>query len=210
MNIMGETVLVAEVRTGRGRGCRNRLAARRKIPAVVYGKSVGSILLEVSLPEIKKILADKTSRAKLLDLKITGGDWERQEKVIIKEVQYDTLTGRLMHIDFHQVTMEEEVTVTVPVELAGEPAGVKKGGVLHHALREVEISCLPAQIPEVITVDVSSLDIGDTIFVRDLAVPQGVRVLNDPEEELVNILESTASEEEEKEEEEEEEHHIAS
>jgi len=186
-------VLLAEVRTGRGKSCRNRLAAQRKIPAVVYGKAVGSIPVEVSLPQIKKLLADKTSKTKLLDLKILGKGTNRQEKVIIKEVQYNHLTGCLMHVDFHQVTMDEEVTVTVPVELTGEAIGVKKGGVLQHALRELEVSCLPAQIPQVITVDISNLDIGDTIFVRDLTVPEGVRVLTDQEEEVVNILEGTAA-----------------
>lgn len=194
---MVEVVLSAKVRTKRAKRYRHRLAAQRKIPAVVYGKAVGNLMLEVSLPEIMKILADKANRTKLLDLRITGEGWNRQDKVIIKEVQYDPLTGNLRHVDFHQVTLEEEVTVTVPVELSGEPVGVKKGGILQHKLRAVKVSCLPTQIPEAITVDVSGLDIGDTLFVRDLSFPAGVKVLSGPREEVVTVLESIESEKEE-------------
>lgn len=191
-----EVVLSAQVRTGRGKGYRRRLAAQGKIPAVVYGKAVGNLMLEISLSEMKKILANKANWTKLLDLRITGEGWDRQDKVIIKEVQYDPLTGNLRHVDFHQVSLGEEVTVTVPVELRGEPVGVKKGGVLQHQLRAVEVSCLPTQIPEVVTVDVSGMDIGDTLFVRDLSFPAGVKVLSEPEEEVVTVLEGTEAEEE--------------
>lgn len=191
-----EVVLSAQVRTGRGKGYRRRLAAQGKIPAVVYGKAVGNLMLEISLSEMKRILANKVNWTKLLDLRITGEGWDRQDKVIIKEVQYDPLTGNLRHVDFHQVSLGEEVTVTVPVELRGEPVGVKKGGVLQHQLRAVEVSCLPTQIPEVVTVDVSGMDIGDTLFVRDLSFPAGVKVLSEPEEEVVTVLEGTEAEEE--------------
>jgi large subunit ribosomal protein L25 len=193
---MVEVVLSAQVRTGRGKGYRRRLAAQGKIPAVVYGKAVGNLMLEISLSEMKRILANKVNWTKLLDLRITGEGWDRQDKVIIKEVQYDPLTGNLRHVDFHQVSLGEEVTVTVPVELRGEPVGVKKGGVLQHQLRAVEVSCLPTQIPEVVTVDVSGMDIGDTLFVRDLSFPAGVKVLSEPEEEVVTVLEGTEAEEE--------------
>lgn len=198
-----EAVLVAQVRAGRGKGYRNRLAAQGKIPAVVYGKAVGSLPVEVSLRELRKFLGGETARSKVLDLKITGDGWERQEKVLIKELQHDPLTGRLIHVDFHQISLTEEVTTTVPVELSGEPAGIKKGGILQHQLREVEISCLPTAIPGAITVDVSGLDVGDTIFVRDLIVPEGVKVLADPDEVVATVVEAEeeeAAEEEGKEE----------
>ena len=186
--------MVAQVRAGRGKGYRNRLAAQGKIPAVVYGKAVGSLPVEISLRELRKLLGGEVTRSKVLDLKIAGDGWERQEKVLIKEMQHDPLTGRLIHVDFHQISLTEEVTTTVPVELAGEPVGIKKGGILQHQLREVEISCLPTAIPEAITVDVSGLDVGDTIFVRDLVVPEGVKVLADPDEVVATVVEAEAEE----------------
>ncbi|WP_027717171.1 50S ribosomal protein L25/general stress protein Ctc [Desulfovirgula thermocuniculi] len=189
-----EAVLVAQVRAGRGKGYRNRLAAQGKIPAVVYGKAVGSLPVEISLRELRKLLGGEVTRSKVLDLKIAGDGWERQEKVLIKEMQHDPLTGRLIHVDFHQISLTEEVTTTVPVELVGEPVGIKKGGILQHQLREVEISCLPTAIPEAITVDVSGLDVGDTIFVRDLVVPEGVKVLADPDEVVATVVEAEAEE----------------
>ncbi|ACX52904.1 ribosomal 5S rRNA E-loop binding protein Ctc/L25/TL5 [Ammonifex degensii KC4] len=188
-------VLVAQVRTGRGKGYRNRLAAQGKIPAVVYGKALGSVPVEVSLRDLKKVLGGETIKGKLIDLKIVGDGWERQEKALVKEMQHNPLTGELIHVDFHQVSLTEEVTATVPVELSGEPVGVKKGGVLEHFLREVEISCLPTALPEVIKVDVSSLDVGDTIFVRDLPVPPGVKVLADPGEVVATVVEEEKEEE---------------
>ncbi|MGB9803958.1 50S ribosomal protein L25/general stress protein Ctc [Desulfofundulus sp.] len=183
-----EASLSAQVRTGRGKGYRRRLAAQGKIPAVVYGKAIGSIPVEVELRALKNILAREGGRNALIDLKITGEGQERQDKVLIKELQYDSMRGELIHADFQQVSLTEKITTTVPVELEGEPVGVKQGGILQQQLRELEISCLPADIPEAITMDISGLEIGDTVHVADLPVPPGVRVLNDPEEVVATVV----------------------
>jgi large subunit ribosomal protein L25 len=183
-----EASLLAQVRTGRGKGYRHRLAAQGKIPAVVYGKAIGNIPVEVELRALKNILAGEGGRNTLINLKITGEGQERQDKVLIKELQYDSLRGELIHADFQQVSLTEKITTTVPVELEGEPVGVKQGGILQQQMRELEISCLPADIPEVITMDISGLEMGDTVHVADLPVPAGVKVLNDPEEVVATVV----------------------
>ncbi|MCS5695398.1 50S ribosomal protein L25/general stress protein Ctc [Desulfofundulus thermocisternus] len=183
-----EASLLAQVRSGRGKGYRHRLAAQGKIPAVVYGRTIGSIPLEVELRAVKNILAGEGGRNTLINLKITGDGQERQDKVLIKELQFDNMRGELIHVDFQQVSLTDRVTTTVPVELEGEPVGVKQGGILQQQLRELEISCLPADIPEAITMDVSGLEMGDTIYVSDLPVPEGVKVLNDPEEVVATVV----------------------
>ncbi len=183
-----EASLVAQVRTGRGKGYRHRLAAQGKIPAVVYGKAIGNIPVEVELRELEKILAGEAGRNTLINLKITGEGQERQDRVLIKELQYDFLRGELIHADFQQVSLTDRVTISVPVELEGEPVGVKQGGILQQQLRELEISCLPADIPEAITMDISGLEMGDTLYVRDLPVPPGIKVLNDPEEVVATVV----------------------
>lgn len=183
-----EASLLAQVRSGRGKGYRHRLAAQGKIPAVVYGRTIGSIPLEVELRAVKNILAGEGGRNTLINLKITGDGQERQDKVLIKELQFDNMRGELIHVDFQQVSLTDRITTTVPVELEGEPVGVKQGGILQQQLRELEISCLPADIPEAITMDVSGLEMGDTIYVSDLPVPEGVKVLNDPEEVVATVV----------------------
>ncbi|MGO0123164.1 50S ribosomal protein L25 [Desulfothermobacter acidiphilus] len=179
--------LVVQARSRRGKGYRLKLAAEGKIPAVVYGKSLGNVPVEVNLKELRKLLGGEVVRGKLVDLKIIGDGWEREEKAIINEVQQDPLTDEPIHVDFHQVSLTEEATATVPVELVGEPAGVKQGGILEQHLWEVEVACLPTALPEAIRVDVSALGVGDTLFVHDLPVPPGVRLLLEPGEVVASV-----------------------
>lgn len=182
---MAKAVLQAGLRTGRGRGYRLGLAAQGKVPAVVYSKSIGSLAVETDLRELETILNSETGRNTLINLKINGnGDYQ----VLIKELQSDPVRQKLMHVDFQQISLKEKIQTTVPLHLSGEPAGVVQGGILQQPLRELEISCLPTKIPEVITVDVSALGMGDSITVAGITVPPGVTVLTGGETVVASIL----------------------
>lgn len=164
------------------------MAAAEKIPAVVYCKAIGNIPVEVNVREVEEILTSETGRNTLINLEINGQGQERESKVLIKEVQYDPIRHELIHVDFQQISLTECITTTVPVELTGEPAGVVQGGILQQQLRELEISCLPAEIPEAITVDISGLGLGESPYVRDLPVPAGVKVLSDAEGVVATVV----------------------
>jgi len=182
---MTTRTLKADLRAGRGRGYRHRLAARGKIPAVVYGRSLGSLAIEMDARPLEAVLGRTGGRNALIELQVEG---KGKYLVLIKEVQTDPLRQNLIHVDFHQVSLERKITTAVPVQLEGEPVGVAQGGVLQHALREVEISCLPADIPGAVVVDVSGLGIGESISVADLPVPPGVAVLTDREAMVAAVL----------------------
>ena len=106
---------------------------------------------------------------------------EKDKTVIIKEMQHHPLTGDILHVDFNQISLTQTIKVSVPLAVKGEAVGVKEGGVLEHVLWELEVECLPREIPEKIEVEVSGLKINDSLFVKDIVVPKGIKVLNDPE-----------------------------
>lgn len=176
---MAEFVLNAKRREQTGKGAAKRLRREGKIPGVLYGDGQENILLQIDVREIHALLKSLSGETALIKLRVDGekgGQW----KTIIKELQYDPVKGSLLHVDFQRVSATRKITVEIPVVLTGVPIGVKtKGGILEHLLREVEVECLPSEIPEHIEVDISHLDIGDAIHVSDLKLDKG-EILNDP------------------------------
>jgi large subunit ribosomal protein L25 len=153
-------------------------------------------LLSFDLKEIIQVVGMDTA---LLDIKI---DKKKSKKCVIKDVQYDPVTSRPIHLDIMGVKLKEKITVTVPIHIVGEAKGVKEeGGVLNVVQHDLEITCLPLDMPEHITVDVSELKIGDAIYVKDIDL-ENVELLSDPEGVVVNVITSRATVEEEKAEEE--------
>ncbi|MDI6710708.1 MAG: 50S ribosomal protein L25/general stress protein Ctc [Thermoanaerobacterales bacterium] len=192
------------VREGRGRSCRNRLRAEGKIPAVVYGRAVGSLPVEVETRAVERLI-DRHGAGGLVELGLKGGGRVKKYHAIIKDIQYHPIKRHLQHVDFQQISLKEDVTTHVPLRLVGEAPGAKKGGVVEQHLRQVEVSCLPTRIPEAIDVDISGLDLGESLHVKDVNVPEGVRLLTDEEISVVSIsaprreaLEPEAAEAEEK------------
>jgi large subunit ribosomal protein L25 len=114
--------------------------------------------------------------------------------VLVKEMQRDPVQGSLLHVDLYAVDLTQTVEVAVPIHLSGKPKGVEMGGVLEHPMREIEVECLPRAIPDAITVDVSELEIGDGIHVRDLALPEDVKLLSDPDLAVAHISTPTVEE----------------
>jgi large subunit ribosomal protein L25 len=189
---MADIVVAAESRTDTGKNVNRRLRTRGLIPGVLYGAKKEAVPLAVSPKEITSILRSKTGENTLFDLEIGGS----RRKVILKEFQVEPIKGALLHADFYEVALDKEIEVKVHIEVTGTPIGVKvQGGLLDHVTREVEVSCLPADIPEKITVDVSELEMGKSIRVSDLKVPEKVTMLSEPDLVIVHVVAPRAEEE---------------
>lgn len=182
---MTETSLTAEAREDTGKGSARRLRRSGRVPGVVYGVGQDTIAVSVAERELFRAFQQAGTHS-LVDLHIAGGDNGGRHKVLIKEVQRDPVRDEFVHVDFHAVALDQEMQTAVPVDVQGEEARTDNG-VVQLVLREVNISCLPTDIPEAIPVDVSGLAIGDVVTVAQLAAPKGVTILNDPEETVVTV-----------------------
>ena len=172
--------LSARARTDIGGTVANKLRREGLIPAVVYGGKEPSLAVQVGARDITNVLSHAVGENILVELEIEDTGKTTSRMVLIQEVQHAPLSGNIVHVDFHAINMDETLTTTVPLEPRGEPSGVKNsGGILEQNLRALEIECLPKDLPEVLIADVSALNIGDSIHVRDIALPAGVTVLDD-------------------------------
>jgi large subunit ribosomal protein L25 len=165
--------LKAEPRTAIGRSAARRLKARGVIPAVIYGGKEKSQPLEVSSRDITRMLSHAAGENILVELEIAGQKAPRT--ALLQEVQHSPLGDEILHIDFHAISMDEKITADVPLEPIGVATGVKNfGGLMDQNIRSLTIECFPKDLPDKITVDVSALNIGDSIHVRDIKLPTGV------------------------------------
>src|SRR5437588_5810406 len=165
--------LKAEPRTEIGRSAARRLKLRGIVPAVVYGGKEKSQPLQVSSRDINRMLSHASGENILVELEIAGQKAPRT--ALLQEVQHSPVGGDILHVDFHAISMDEKITADVPLEPLGLATGVKNfGGLLEQNLRALAIECLPKDLPDKITVDVSALNIGDSIHVRDIKFPTGV------------------------------------
>jgi len=187
----------ATARDGRGKGPTRRLRAQGLIPAAVYGEGQDSVAVAVDAKQIANILRSDTGHNTIFKLALAGSDGE-PANVIIKDWQVDPVRGRLLHADLMRLSMTTATQVRVSIEPTGEPAGVKlQGGILDLHLREVELECLPADIPERLSVDVSGLNIGDHVIVADLIYDrEKIRVLTDQNQVIASVLAPRMIEEE--------------
>ncbi len=159
-----------------------------EVPGVVYKRGIETIKVKVGQRDLYKVLHTKAGENVLLDLDIKDDGKLKKKTVIMKEIQHHPLKDIILHVDFHEILLTETIKVNVPIVGKGEPEGVvKDGGTLEYILREVEIECLPTQIPERIEVQVETLKIGDSIYVKDLVAPSGIKIMNDPELTVLSI-----------------------
>ena len=182
-----EVLLEARVRNELKKNKTDKMRRTGIVPAVVYKKGLVAIPLSLSVKDMEKVLHTSAGGNVIINLSVPENGKTANKTVIIKEIQYDHLKGSLLHVDFNEISLTEMLKVGVPVEAKGEAAGVKDGGILEHILWEVEIECLPTQIPEKIEADISGLKIGDSLHVKDLRVPGGVKILNDPELTIMSV-----------------------
>jgi len=185
-----EATLEAVKREGRGKNEANRLRMSGHIPAVVYGtrkagKAPEGVSVAVDPKSLLRILHSESGANTLISLRLDGGE----SRVMVKEYQLDPVTHQLLHADFYQLAMDKAITVTVPIVVRGESKGVKlQGGLLDFVTREIQVLCLPTDIPENITIDVTELALNQAIRVRELPVDAKWKPLTDGETMLVHIV----------------------
>ena len=177
---METQALQAKIRKDSGsiKSRKNRKAGL--IPAVLYGHKQESIMLSLDKKEFSKVI---DARTKMVNLKMDGAE----ETAIIKEVQFDTFGKEILHADFIRTDLTEKISTKLSVVLYGTSQGVREGGVLDYALKEIEVECLPAEVPDNIRIDISELAIGDTIHIADLALPDSVKALGSPDAIVVSV-----------------------
>jgi large subunit ribosomal protein L25 len=186
--------LSATRRTGTGRSAVRKIKAQGAVPAIIYGGKNKPEALQVSRRDISLMLSHASGENILVELEIEGEKAGRL--ALVQEVQHAPLGGDILHIDFHAVSMDEVIEADVPLEATGMAEGVKTfGGLLEQNLRSLEIECLPRDLPDVITVDVSHLNIGDSIHVRELSLPQGVTTRVPADLTAFSVLAPTVEEE---------------
>jgi large subunit ribosomal protein L25 len=180
--------LSASVRSQSGKGPARRLRVKGFIPAVFYGPKSESIQLAVNISELIKLLKSKEEN---IFIKLLIDDGKIMEKLsMIKEIQTDPLTKRLLHADFYEIRMDQMITFDIPIHFIGVPVGIDNGGELHHLKRDVKVSCLPGKLPDFIEVDVSGLDIGDAIRVQDIKIADDITII-DPEDAPIATVSAT-------------------
>jgi large subunit ribosomal protein L25 len=190
---VGEFALGVELREKRGKGVARKLRAAGRIPGICYRRNAESVAVSLDPRELDLLLRKASAGINtLIDLKVTGGGDFDGRQVLVKELQRDPITGAYLHADLYAVDLQQSIHVSVPVHLKGTAVGVTLGGgILDQATRELDVECLPNAIPE----DLSQLEVGDSIHVRDLEVPEGIEILNDPDVSIVSVVAPSVSEE---------------
>lgn len=180
---MDELILKAQEREASSKGSLNRSRNSGIIPAVLYGDKGKGKSLQLIYSDLSKLMHGHHIENAVLKLEVIKKDGKESKPVpvMVKEIQYHPVSDKIVHIDFCQISLTKVIKVKVPVSAHGEAIGVKQdGGTLDHVMWEIEIECLPANIPEKIEADVTSLKIGDSILVKDLKISSDIKVLSDP------------------------------
>ena len=176
-----QQTLTVKRRESQGKRRVARLRQEGLVPGVVYGKGTEPVPVTVDHRELVRLLQAKAGEHSLVTIRVEddGKPWEKP--ALVQAIQHDPVDGHVVHVDFHTILLTEKLKVKVPLVLKGEPVGVKQdGGVMEHFLREIEVECLPAEIPAHVEHDISAMTIGQTIHVRDLTAPAGAKITTDP------------------------------
>jgi large subunit ribosomal protein L25 len=197
---MEKIILTADKRDATGKGAARKLRREGLTPAVLYAKSY-SVPLTLVKKDILKILRSEAAEHSLINLRVNSDGAQKDHITIVKDYQLEPVKNHLLHVDFMEVSMDKLIEVTVPIHIVKEPMGIKKGGILEFKIREVEVECMPSQIPGNIEVDASSVDIGGAFYIEDLILPEGIKVLADPKVAVLSVSAKAAEEKEEREEE---------
>jgi len=171
--------LQVQEREGRGSADARRLRARGLVPGVLYGRGKPPHPFYVPANELRRVLSGESGTHAILDVVLDGQ--KSAHPAVLKDYQQEIPSGRLAHIDLHEVRLDEAIQTQVAVELVGEPVGVTEGGVLSQVNREINVEALPLEIPDRIELDVTGMAIGDTLRLADLPPTEGVTYLDDPE-----------------------------
>lgn len=198
---MDNLILEVEPRQDTGKSAARRLRREGKVPGVVYGIQEPSPVT-VNPKELEKIFSSDAGENAIIQLEVAG-QAKTERPVIVKELQRDAMSDQIVHADFLEIRMDQKIRVDVPLVFEGESPGVKLGGILSVLLRELEVECLPNAIPSEILVEISGVEIGDVIHVRDLTLPGAVELVTDVDDPIVTVITPVEEEEETPEEDEE-------
>ncbi len=179
--------LAAEVRNDTGKGTARQLRRNGRIPGVLYGQGE-CVLLSLDPDVLARTLRGHTGSTALIDLTLSGGTGKANRTALLRDFQLDPVSGKLLHVDLFEISMDKPIRVKVEVRLVGGmPAGVKEGGVIHHNMRELHVECLPSALPDAIEVDASNLMINQGIHVRELTKRDGIRFLDEADQMVVSV-----------------------
>lgn len=193
----------ATPRDGRGKGDARKLRDTGRVPGVVYGRHEDTRAISVDAHELGQLFSRISVENTIIELSVEGE--KEAVSTLVREVQSHPFRAQILHVDFYQVHAGEELEVDVPIRLEGVPLGVREeGGVLDHVIHDLAVKCLPSRIPGVLTLDVSALEIGDALHVRDIQLPEGVTSMIDGERTVCGVAAPRLEEEPEVEEEGEE------
>lgn len=189
-----ENALNVEIREGAGKGVARKLRAAGRIPGVCYGKNDGPVAISLDAHALRRLL-DRSEAGLNTIINLSGGGAIEGKQVLVRELQRDPVRGEYLHADFYTIDVTQKIDVSVPIHITGKAKGADLGGVLDQALREIEFSCLPLSIPKEIVVDVSELDLGQSLHVRDIALPGGVELRSDGDLSVVSVVAASKTEE---------------
>jgi len=197
--------LAGTARTEKGKGASRKLRRAGGIPGILYGPEIEPLILSIDYQEFVNSLKGRPAENVIFDLSIeSNGRSQSKKEVMIKELQTDPVTRNYLHVDFCEISMKKEIEANVLLQLVNTPVGVTNGGLLEHIRRELSVVCLPRDLVDEIEVDVSGLDIGDTLHIGDITIPPGLRATEDEDLTVATVVAPTITAEPEVGEEEEE------
>jgi large subunit ribosomal protein L25 len=193
---MAHVALTAQSRKGTGKGAARTLRRQALIPAVFYGPEVDPVHLSLKYRDLEKLIRTGAGENVIIDLAIETGESTLSHRAMLKEIQMDPLKQTILHVDLYEISMDKKIEVEVPITLTGTAKGVSdEGGILQQVSRTLEISCLPDNIPDSFELDVTDLEIGDSLHVSDLKIPQDIEVLVEGELTIATVVPPTKIEE---------------
>ena len=187
---MEEIKLEVQIRNQIGSSQLRKIRREDFVPAIVYGGKSNPTAVKVERRAYERIMRHHRGQTVLFHMNVMEGEKKlRDYSVIFTEEQHDPVSDRILHLDFNRISLTEKIEVKVPIVSKGDPIGVKKdGGILEHIMWELEIICLPTQIPQQLTVDVTNLELNSSIHVRDLVLPEGIKTKHDPESIVLSVV----------------------
>ncbi|HNT37155.1 MAG TPA: 50S ribosomal protein L25/general stress protein Ctc [bacterium] len=189
---MQQVDLNVEIRNGIGKGSSHRLRADGRVPGVLYGRGQDNLNLSVSRKELYNLVHGEGAGNTVVKILVAGQDSSQNEQIsIVRDVQYDPVTEKIIHVDFQRISLDEPIHAEIPIHFLGTSIGVKSGGVLEHIIRTLEVECLPLDVPNFVEVDISSLTIGQSIHVRDITAPERVTIKTSQEQTIATVAAPT-------------------
>ncbi len=194
---MDQPVIAARLRKTKGKGAARKIRKNNQIPAVFYGPKADPVLLVVDYPELERVVTQSASESMLINLKIESDEGTDSRKAMLKDVQMDFVKETYIHVDFCEIAMDKKITMAIPIRLVSTPIGVTNGGVLQHVRRELTISCLPDRLIDSLELDVSGLDIGESLHIKDIDLPDGISPLDESHLTVATVVAPTVIKQEE-------------